>query len=377
MQVAIFLSSLGILRGGLETIAARFAAGLAGRGHQVTCVASRCFGRSLPADLGGMPVSWLRVPGLPADLSLGPYGRSRRARAWWLKAQSLSFVAVCRWHPDVRRLLQMADVSLSLLEIETVYLSRWRRERGGAHLSYFPGVIDGRWLDRDRSTVRVAISRTIAEASGVRVDGVVAPGIDAAWLGGVYEVAARAQNLLFVGRLEANKGIWELLQIFEGLEQREPHRLRLRVVGDGPLRQAMAGEVERRGLAQQITFLGAIPAASVLEELRRADLFLFPSHYESFGIAVVEAQAAGLPVVCSDLRALREAAGGAARLLPPRDVERWVVAVQSLLGDRRARQHLSQSGRQNAQNFTWERSVQALEGYLEQARQQAPSAHGA
>ncbi len=363
LRVAIFLSSLGHIRGGLETIAARCAQGLAQHGHAVTCVSGAWPGRSLPSELQELPVGWLRVPFLPPDLPLWP-GSSPRSRARRLKFQSLSFSAACRCHPGVRRLLAAAEVTLSVLEIETVYLSRWRTALGRPHVSYFPGIIDRAWIRRDRSTLRLAISHTLAGMTpDLRVDGVVPPGIDESWLEQRYEIRREANTLFFTGRLEANKGAWELLHIFQTLAH-DRSELRLRLAGDGPLRGQLQAWVAQTGLAERITFLGAIPAARVRTELSAADLFLFPTHYESFGLAVVEAQAVGVPVACSNLPVMQEASGGAACFLPPRESGRWAPELRALLDDVEARTRLSRAGRRNARRYTWARSVDSLERYL-------------
>lgn len=374
MRIGIFLSSLGLLRGGLETIAANFAGELARRGHHVTCVAGNGLGRTLPGDLASLPVQWVRVPCLPVDHFLWA-GASPRSAGRRLKAQSLSYSAACWLAPAVRGLLAAADVTLSLLEIETVCISRRRARYGRGHLSYFPGVIDRRWFERDRSPVRVAISHTLADSTpGVSVDGIVTPGIDAGWLDTDYQVVAQAETLLFTGRLEANKGVWELLQLFQMLAPGEP-QLHLRLIGEGPLRGELEAWAVEAGLADRIHFLGGMPSDDVQRELQGADLFLFPSQYESFGIAVVEAQAAGVPVVCSDLPVMQEVTGGAACTLPPRAVERWARAVSELLADPAERQRLSEAGRRNARRYAWPRVVNELERYLSLAQEVAGEGH--
>lgn len=182
LDLGIVLSTLGLTRGGLETLAIEFARGLAERGHQITIVASRWPRQPAPPDLLALPVRWLWVPCIPAQLAA--WRRlARRRPAWPLKIHSLSFAYACRLHPGVRELLARADVSLSLLEIETVMFSLWRAQHGRAHVSYYPGVIDWNWLRRDRSRVRVAISDTIAERSRRTLDlamhGVVVPEVPA------------------------------------------------------------------------------------------------------------------------------------------------------------------------------------------------------
>jgi glycosyltransferase involved in cell wall biosynthesis len=198
---------------------------------------------------------------------------------------------------------------------------------------------------------------------GFPIDGVLAPGVSDHWLESPYHVRPVARILVFVGRLEANKGIAELLAIFKSLASAAPG-LQLRVLGDGPLRQHFQDEIVRAGLADRVMFLGAAPAEQVRRELRNADVFVFPSRYESFGIAVLEAQAVGVPVVCSDIPALREAAGPAGLLLPIGDTDRWAEVIGSLIRDRPRREHMSRAGREWARGFTWRQVAQDLERYL-------------
>ncbi|MFW6097813.1 MAG: glycosyltransferase family 4 protein [Chloroflexota bacterium] len=362
-HVAIFLSTLGLVRGGLEAIAANFARSLAQRNHKVSLVGGAFPGLTLPDEGANRGLHRLRMPVLPVTLSMA-LGTSPAAQARRLKLHSLSFVIACRVHPCARRLWAAADVTLSFLEIETVYLSRWRAARNMPHVSYFPGLMDRRRIQKDQSHLRLAISHMLAtETTGLRIDGVVPPGIDGSWLKQPYKVRARVERLFFCGRLHATKGVWELLRIFAALVQ-ERSDLHLRLAGDGPLRRQLQGWVARSGLQDKVTFLGAISSEDVYLELASADLFLFPTHYESFGVAVLEAQAAGVPVVCSNMPIMKETVGKSALLLPPGDVGRWVEGLQSLLDDQPARQRLSQAGRQNAARYTWERSTSLLEDYL-------------
>ena len=320
MKTTLLLSSLTLIRGGLESIAAGFARGLAQRGHHVTCVSGRYPGHPLPADLAALPVQWLRLPCLRAPRSL--------PAATALKLQSLSFIAACRLSPAARRLLAHSDVTLSFLEVETVLLSRWRQRQQRPHVSYFPGGIDWRWLQRDRSTLRLAISHSVARAyeGQLHLDGVVTPGVNAALLQQPYELRPHVRRLLFTGRLEANKGVHDLLHIFTTLAPRFPH-LTLTVLGDGPLRPELEATVHHAGLSDRVHFRGAVPPQQVWQYLQQSDLFLFPTHYESFGLAVVEAQMAGLPVVCSDIPALREVTANTALLLPPQQPSQWLDPI--------------------------------------------------
>ena len=370
MNVGVVLSTLGLVRGGLETIAANLATGLAGRGHQVTVIAGGPQGSDLAPDFDNLPVRWERAPSLPAMSPGWQRLLSRAGQGRPLEVQSHSFFYACQALPSIRQLMGELDVSLTFLEIETVKIAAWRQRLGKPNVSYFSGGISWQWLQRDRSALRLAISQTIADGyrrrPGFRIDGVVSPGVAEVWLYNEFVVRSAAQTLIFVGRLEANKGIRELLAIVAALAEKTPG-LELRLVGDGPLRLEVAAEAQRLASRVRIVVLGALPPDAVRQELRRADLFVYPSHYESFGIAVLEAMASGLPVVCSDLPALCEVTGGAACRLPAGDVPAWTAAISSLLNDPTERRRLSQLGRATAGGLTWSRSVEALEVHLQQA----------
>jgi glycosyltransferase involved in cell wall biosynthesis len=366
LDVAILHSSLGLVRGGLETTAARLAEGLAGRGHRVTLVCGARPWRQLPADLAALPVRSVRVPCVPVNLRAWRAPAHRRP-GLPLKVQSFSFVQACRLDPRVRRLIDTADVTLTELEVETVLFSEWRARRGRPNVSLCPGGIEAKWLLRDRSRVRLALSEVAAgpvAALGLQVDDVVfLPGPPAWWLELPYTTRPDARTLLFVGRLEPNKGVWELLALFETLAPRFPE-LRLRLVGDGPERPALERRLAASGLTGRVQIVGAVAPEQVLRELRSADLFVFPSHYESWGLALVEAMAAGVPVVASDLPGCREVAGEAARLVPVYDPAAWADATGQLIADPAERRRLSLAGRERAARFTAERAVEIMERWL-------------
>ncbi len=362
LRVAILHSSLGVVRGGLETAVERLADGLANRGHDVTLVAGGRPDRQLVPRSMRVPCirvtlrAWrrpaLRRPGLP------------------LKVQSLSFVQACRLDPRVRRLIAVADVTLTLLEVETVLFSAWRARGGRPNVSLFPGVIESKWLRRDRSAARLALSQEVAEPArtlGLQVHDVVhLPGPPASWLELPYTTRPDARALLFVGRLEPNKGVRELLALFETLAPRFPD-LRLRLVGDGPERAALERQLTAAGLTGRVEILGAVAPEQVEAELRSADLFVFPSHYESWGLALVEAMAVGLPIVASDIAGIREATGEAACLVPVGQPAVWAATTERLIADPAERGRLSAAGRERAAGFTAEQAVENVERWLYRA----------
>lgn len=105
---------------------------------------------------------------------------------------------------------------------------------------------------------------------------------------------------LFVGRLTEEKGVRTLMDAWAGLADELP----LRIVGDGPLRDYVESIAKS---SRGISVLGARDSDDVAEQMRRASLLVFPSEwFESFGLVIIEAFAASLPVVASDMGAARE-----------------------------------------------------------------------
>jgi alpha-1,3-rhamnosyl/mannosyltransferase len=97
-----------------------------------------------------------------------------------------------------------------------------------------------------------------------------------------------------------------------------------------------------------------------------ADVCVYPSLYEGFGLPPLEAMASGTPVVASNVTCLPEVLGSAAVLVDPNDVAAFSKAVESVLSDARARTSLIAAGREHAREFTWERCAgQTLNVYRE------------
>jgi glycosyltransferase involved in cell wall biosynthesis len=128
-------------------------------------------------------------------------------------------------------------------------------------------------------------------------------------------------RLLYLGRLDPNKGIGVLLEAMARLRG-EGRPVRLRLVGGSPLSGTGARfqqQVEELGLTGVVEFRGEVPWAGVPGEIGQADLLVLPSFYDSFGIVLIEAMACGLPVVATRC-------GGPEELVPPEAGELVPVA---------------------------------------------------
>jgi alpha-1,3-rhamnosyl/mannosyltransferase len=106
-----------------------------------------------------------------------------------------------------------------------------------------------------------------------------------------------------------------------------------------------------------VHFPGFVPDDELAEWYRAAELFVYPSRYEGFGLPVLEAMACGTPVVCSDAPGVREVAGDAAIQLAPDDVEAWAAALAMAATQPALRAALRSAGLARAQQFTWEHAA--------------------
>jgi len=363
LDIGIILSTLAVIRGGLETSAVILTRGFAELGHRVTLVAGTLPGAKLPADLAELPAEWLLVPHLSMRAPLWHNLGLSPGTAFRLHANS--FNAACSLSPRVRRLMARASATMTFLPRETAHFAAWRRRKQLAHISYFPGG-GRRWLARDQSTIRLVNPAVSIREKDVLAEfpahGILSSGVPRHWLDEEYEVRRVPRALLFAGRLESNKGVMELLRIFETLA-RESASLELRIVGDGPLRGAMNESARQKGIADRVSFLGAISQERVRTEMRRADLLIFPTRYENFPLTLLEASAVGLPFVASDIPGISGMLHGGAVLVPP-ESEAWVPEIRGLLADPVRRRLASDCGRRWAAHYPWDNVVERAEQFV-------------
>ncbi len=127
----------------------------------------------------------------------------------------------------------------------------------------------------------------------------------------------------------------------------------------------MLGEVHALGLEGDVRFTGYVSDVEKAVLMRGARAFAFPSLYEGFGLPVLEAQSAGVPVVCSNTSSLPEVAGDAALLVDPLDVPAIAMALSTALFDEPARARLSAAGRANLARFSWDHCARVILNLLE------------
>jgi phosphatidyl-myo-inositol alpha-mannosyltransferase len=171
-------------------------------------------------------------------------------------------------------------------------------------------------------------------------------------------------NILFVGRHEPRKGLLELLKAHRIL-RKTGCNCRLLIVGTGPQER----EARRYVLTSRMSgveFLGRVSDEEKAQLFRTADVFVSPATGgESFGIVLLEAMAAGAPIVASDIHGYKGVLkrGEQGLLVPPRKPKAIAAAVAQLLDDPDLRAQMSVSGRERAEEFSWARVTAKVEAY--------------
>lgn len=132
-----------------------------------------------------------------------------------------------------------------------------------------------------------------------------------------------------------------------------------------------ADEVRRAardcGFADNIVFTGFVPAADLPDLYCGADVFVFPSLWEGFGMPILEAMASGTPVACSNLSSMPEVAGDAAMMFDPYDEEALTAALHKLTTDNGSRSHFIEKGLERGRCFNWKETAARTMRVIEEA----------
>jgi len=173
--------------------------------------------------------------------------------------------------------------------------------------------------------------------------------------------------ILFVGTIEPRKNVTRLIEAFATLRPCDPATLRpcdpatLKLViggAKGWFYEDVFARVEELGLEDKVMFPGYIPASELPLWHNAAELFVYPSLYEGFGLPPLEAMACGTPVVAANTSSLPEVVGQAGLTVDPLDVEGLAEAMRRALGDEALRQEMRERGLQRAKGFSWTKTAQ-------------------
>ncbi|HLB39699.1 MAG TPA: glycosyltransferase family 4 protein [Actinomycetota bacterium] len=332
--------------GGVQVHIRELAAYLRNHEHEVLVLAPT---RGPPAE------AWVASVGRPVDIRYNDSSAPVDPRPWSRRAVRY---ALATFGPDVIHAHQPTAPSTGLwatLEARAPVVGTFHSGATRARLYDLAAPLLRRAARR--LAIRIAVSERAATFERERIGGdyrIVPNGVDTRR----FAAAAPAdlgpgRKVLFVGRLDERKGFPVAVAAFGELAAHRPD-LHLVVVGDGPDRTAL--ESLPTALRARVTMLGHVPNTELPPIHAACDLYLGPSTGgESFGIVLVEAMAAGLPVVASDTPGYDEVVTDEVDglLAVPRDPGALAAAAGRVLDDPELAGRLAAAGRERARAFDW------------------------
>lgn len=351
--------------GGVQVHVRELSERLRTRGHEVIVLAPS---RGEPTDRGfvrvGRPVR-LRYNDASAPIDPRPWSRGAARRA--LAAFGPDLVHV---HEPLAPSTSLWAVSVATCPVVGTFHSGVSRSR-----LYDLAAPVLRRVAR-RLTTRIAVSERAAVVARARLGGefeIVPNGVDvAAFAGAEPADLGEGRKLLFVGRLDRRKGFPVALAAFGLLAESHPD-LRLVVAGEGPERSAL--DAQPAATRERVAMLGHVANRDLPPIHAACDVFLAPNTGgESFGVVLIEAMAAGLPVVASDIPGFDEVIrdGVEGILVAPGDPEGVAAAAGRILDDPSLAALMAGGGRHRAAAFDWPVVAARLEAIYAEAIARAP-----
>ncbi len=180
-------------------------------------------------------------------------------------------------------------------------------------------------------------------------------------------------HILNVGGIHERKNLVRLIHAFSKLVRQHGYSGKLLITGTvsgypyiDKMKRLCDAAVRESGMEERVVFTGFVSDEELDTLLRRADILVYPSLYEGFGIPVIEAMQVGTPVVASGIGGTAEVAGDAAILVDPYNTDEITLGMSRLLLDRELRAELSRKGMKRASSYSWVRtSGKYLELYQE------------
>jgi glycosyltransferase involved in cell wall biosynthesis len=368
MRIGVDARALAVPAAGIAVYSRCVLKGFAAlaRGHRFFLYSTRDFALPCPGPfvkrLGTGPLAlkgsaWMQaaVPGLC---------RRDRIDLFWSPLQTLpaalprSIPAVLTIHDFVQLLFPGSMTLANRLILKTLAPLSWRRADAFLTGSRYSEGLIRRFLGRDRDVRAVPYGPLEVERRPSREEG-------AAFVRS--SLGVEAPYLLAVGTLEPRKNLAALARAVGILASRPGAPVPPLVVAGA--KGWKFGEVfetvKRLGLERRIVFAGRVSDDDLARLYAGADLFVFPSLYEGFGLPVLEAMSMGVPVACSRSSSLPELVGDAGLLFDPRDPEDIASAIRRAFSEGGLRDRLARAGRERAAAYSWERTARGSLDFLE------------
>jgi glycogen(starch) synthase len=274
------------------------------------------------------------------------------------------------WVPDVVHAHDwlVAHPAIALAEYFDVPLvSTIHATEAGRHSGWVSGPISRQvhaiesWLVHESDsliTCSASMSDEITElfGPGLAETRVIRNGIDAArWPFAERPARRGPAHLMYLGRLEYEKGVHDLIAALPRIRRTHPGTM-LTIAGTGTQQKWLTEQARKCKVLKAISFAGHLDHDQLVTLLHTADAAVLPSHYEPFGIVALEAAATGIPLITSNVGGLGEAVidGVTGTSFPPRDVARLAVSVRTVLDDPVRAQQMAVAARERlTSDFDW------------------------
>jgi glycogen synthase len=370
-----------VVIGGLGRHVHHLSTALAAAGHEVVVLSRRPSGTDPSTHPSSDEISEnVRVVAAAQDPHEFSFGKDMMA---WTLAMGHAMVRAglslkdtssdYPWHPDVVHAHDwlVAHPAVALSEFYDVpMVSTIHATEAGRHSGWVSGSLSRQvhavesWLVRESDSL-IACSASMCDeitelfGPGLAETTVIRNGIEAAR----WPFASRRRHsdssgppeLLFVGRLEYEKGVHDAIAALPRIRRAHPGTT-LTIAGEGTQQDWLVEQARKHRVLKATRFVGRLDHDELLAALHRADAAVLPSHYEPFGLAALEAAAAGTPLVTSNIGGLGEAVinGETGMSCPPSDVTRLAKAVSAVLDDPVAAQRRARAARERlTSDFDW------------------------
>ena len=363
-----------VIIGGLGRHVYQLATALAADGHEVVVLSRRPTG----TDPSTHPTTdevheGVRVIAAAQDPHEFEFGRDLMA---WTLAMGHAMtragltLQAKGWQPDVVHAHDwlVAHPAIALAEFFDVpMVSTVHATEAGRHSGWVSGQISRQvhavesWFVRESDSLiacSASMSDEISDLFGPDLGEIVVirNGIDSSrWPFAPRRANTGPPELLYIGRLEYEKGVHEAIAALPRIRRTHPGTT-LTIAGDGTQEDWLVDVARKHRVLKAVRFVGRVDHDQLLRLLHQTDAAVLPSHYEPFGIAALEAAAAGAPLVASNVGGLGEAVidGETGVSFPPRDVAALADAVRRVLDDPVAAQQRATAARARlTSDFDW------------------------
>lgn len=184
------------------------------------------------------------------------------------------------------------------------------------------------------------------------------PAVDQDWIESVRRRYGLPDRFaLFLGTIEPRKNIPVLLDVLTEIRKETPD-LSLVISGQKGWRaEKIVQRIKKSASSDNVVVTGVVAEKDLPALYTMASVFLFPSHYEGFGLPVLEAMACGTPVICTNTSSLPEIVGKAAMLLPPDDTGEWINGIRHVMNTPESARDMRCRGVETASRFRWEETA--------------------